>query len=74
MAFEAFKKARNDLYSSMCEDTLNLLKQQRAFETKNSLICLGKSIHDTCKILLDSGDIKLAEKFKSDFKIPDRRY
>lgn len=73
MALEAFKKARNDLYASMCDDTINLLKQQRTFESKFSTNFIGKSIHDTCKLLLDVGDVKAAEKLKSDFKIPDRR-
>lgn len=73
MALEAFKKARNDLCSSVCEDTISLLKQQRTFETKYSAVFSGKSIHDTCKQLLDLGDLKAADKIKSDFKIPDRR-
>lgn len=34
----------------------------------------GLSIHDTLKSLLIMGDIKLAEKFKSEYKIPEKRY
>lgn len=34
----------------------------------------GLSIHDTIAKLLELGELKEAEKIKSDFKVPDRRY
>lgn len=33
----------------------------------------GLSIHDTIEKLLELGEVKEAEKMKSDFKVPDRR-
>jgi len=35
---------------------------------------LGKSIHETVKILLLRNEIKLAEKLRAEYKVPDRRY
>lgn len=59
----------------MCEENLKLLKLQRELEDKlqieNKLV--GKSVHDTCKILLEVKEPKLAEKLKNDFKIPEKR-
>ncbi len=34
----------------------------------------GLSVHDTIKQLLNVGDIKLADKMKSEYKVQDRRY
>ncbi|KAJ8956522.1 hypothetical protein NQ318_019242 [Aromia moschata] len=76
-ASEAYKKGRKELYVSMCDETLKLLRFQRDFEekqpnAKNKFI--GKSVHDTCKLLLEMNEAKLAEKFRNDYKIPDKRY
>lgn len=76
-ALEAYKKGRKDLYASMCEESIRLIRYQRDIEdkipgAKNKFI--GKTVHDTCKLLLEMDELKLAEKFKSDYKIPDKRY
>ncbi|KAF7282142.1 vacuolar protein sorting 16 [Rhynchophorus ferrugineus] len=75
-AMEAYKKGRKDLYASMCDDTLKLLKLQREWEDKLNIAggLVGKSVHDTCKQLLREKELKLAEKVKNDFKIPEKRY
>lgn len=75
-ALEAYKKGRKDLYASMCEESIKLLRFQRDIEekipgTKNKLI--GKTVHETCKLLLDINDLKLAEKFKNEYKVSDKR-
>lgn len=75
-ALEAYKKGRKDLYVSMCDESIKLIRFQRDVEdkvpnAKNKFI--GKSVQDTCKTLLEMKETKLAEKFKNDFKIPDRR-
>lgn len=61
----------------MCEESIKLIRFQREIEekladAKNKLI--GKTVHDTCKLLLEWNEFKLAEKFKYDYKIPDKRY
>ncbi|KAJ8985073.1 hypothetical protein NQ317_019757 [Molorchus minor] len=76
-ALEAYKKGRKDLYASMCDETLKLLRFQRDVEdkipnAKNRFT--GKSVHDTCKLLLEMNETKLAEKFRNDYKIPDKRF
>ncbi|KAF5305511.1 hypothetical protein FQA39_LY01602 [Lamprigera yunnana] len=73
-AAEAYKKARNDTGYSICEETLRLLKYQRSLEDKINENLVGKSVHDTCKRLLELKDLKEAEKVRSNFKIPERRY
>lgn len=73
-AMEAYKKGRKELYASMCEENLKLLRYQRELEDKLNMKnkFVGKSVHETCKLLLELND-KLAEKFRSDYKIPDKR-
>lgn len=76
-AMEAYKKGRKDLYAGMCDEALKLLRFQRDTEdklpaTKNKLV--GLSVHNTCKFLLEMNETKLAEKFRNDYKIPDKRY
>lgn len=73
-AVDAYKKGKNDLCASVCEEALNLRKHQRLLEEKLKQKFIGKSVHDTCKLLLDMNEGKLADKVKSDYKIPDRRY
>lgn len=76
-AMEAYKKGRKDLYAGMCDEALKLLRFQRDTEeklpaTKNKLV--GLSVHNTCKLLLEMNEAKLAEKFRNDYKIPDKRF
>lgn len=73
-AIDKYKKDKNDLCAAVCEETLNLRKYQKSMEEKLKEKFLGKSVHDTCKLLLDLNQVKLADKFKSEYKIPDRRY
>lgn len=75
-ALDAYKKGRKDVYAGMCEEALKLLKLQRELEDKlqenNGFV--GKSVHETCKTLLEMKEHKWADKVKNDFKIPDKRY
>lgn len=43
-------------------------------DEKSIQVFSGLSLHDTVKQLLRSDDIKTAEKFKNEFKIPDKRF
>lgn len=70
---EAYKKARNDSCAGVCEETLRLYKHQREFEDKLKRKFYGKSVHDTCKKLLDINEVKLADKFRNEYRIPDKR-
>lgn len=75
-AMEAYKKGRKDLYASLCDEQLKLLRFQRQLDDKSTSIhkYSGKSVHETCLDLLKNNDLKTAEKFRNDFKIPDKRY
>lgn len=35
---------------------------------------VGKSVHDTIQMLLSLGEIKLAERLRTDYKVPDRHF
>lgn len=74
----AYKKAHKDVEAELCEDARKLLKQQKAFAdkytTSRSSDFYGLSIYDTLKRLLHLGDLKQAEKIKSEYKVPDKRF
>lgn len=73
-AQENFRLARNDTNASLTEEQIKLLKYQRSLEDTLHESIIGKPLHDTVKILLLRNELKLAEKLRSEYKIPDRRY
>lgn len=73
-AQENFRLARNDTNASLTEEQIKLLKYQRSLEDTLHESIVGKPLHDTVKILLVRNELKLADKLRSEYKIPDRRY
>ncbi|RLU24437.1 hypothetical protein DMN91_002526 [Ooceraea biroi] len=73
-AQENFKLARSDTNASLTEEQIKLLKYQRSLEDTLNESVVGKPLHDTVKILLLRNELKLADKLRSEYKIPDRRY
>lgn len=73
-AQENFRLARNDTNASLTEEQIKLLKYQRSLEDTLHESVVGKPLHDTVKILLLRNELKLADKLRSEYKIPDRRY
>ncbi|XP_011699104.1 PREDICTED: vacuolar protein sorting-associated protein 16 homolog [Wasmannia auropunctata] len=73
-AQENFRLARNDTNASLTEEQIKLLKYQRSLEDTLRESVVGKPLHDTVKILLLRNELKLADKLRSEYKIPDRRY
>ncbi|XP_029166053.1 vacuolar protein sorting-associated protein 16 homolog [Nylanderia fulva] len=73
-AQENFRLARNDTNASLTEEQIKLLKYQRSLEDTLHESIVGKPLHDTVKILLLRNELKLADKLRSEYKIPDRRY
>ena len=74
-AAEAYRKGRKDMHASMCDEYLKLLRYQRSLDEKlGQPKYVGKSVHETCLLLLKSNDVKSAEKFRNEYKIPDKRY
>ncbi|XP_011644142.1 vacuolar protein sorting-associated protein 16 homolog [Pogonomyrmex barbatus] len=73
-AQENFRLARNDINASLTEEQIKLLKYQRSLEDTLHESVVGKPLHDTVKVLLLRNELKLADKLRSEYKIPDRRY
>lgn len=73
-ARECYKKGKNDLGVSTCEDARKLCKQQSSLQETYGSSFVGLSLHDTVRKLLEQGEIKLADKLRSEYRMPDRRY
>ncbi|XP_075976244.1 vacuolar protein sorting 16 [Anticarsia gemmatalis] len=73
-ARECYKKGKNDLGVSICEDARKLCKQQSSLQETYGKSFVGLSLQDTVERLLDQGEVKLADKLRSEYKMPDRRY
>ncbi|KAL7729315.1 hypothetical protein ACLKA6_008893 [Drosophila palustris] len=72
----SYAQGRCTVEAELCTDTSRILKQQRSYASRqnNTSSMNGLSIHDTMLQLLRMGDLKEAEKIKSDYKVPDRRF
>ena len=53
---------------------LLVLQQQLEKETDGKIVFFGLSVSDTIRTCLVNGMAKRADKVKSDFKVPDKRY
>lgn len=73
-ARECYKKGKNDLGVSICEDARKLCKHQSGLQETYGVSFVGLSLQDTVRKLLDQGEIKLADKLRSEYRMPDRRY
>ncbi|XP_077297658.1 vacuolar protein sorting 16 [Arctopsyche grandis] len=73
-AREAYKKEKYELGVSICEDVRKLIKDQASLRETHSWDLTSASHHDTINKLLSCGQVKLADKLKSEYKVPDRRY
>lgn len=58
---------------SICEDARKLCKQQSSLQETYGERFVGLSLHDTVMKLLEQGEIKLADKLRSEYRMPDRR-
>lgn len=73
-ALESYKRARNDFAHTLCEEQQRLLKYQKSLEEKFHRNFVDRSLHDTIHLLLTMHEVKLADKLRSEYKVPDRRY
>lgn len=73
-AQEKFKICKNELYATLCEEQLKLLKYQRTLEEKFHREFVNGSLQDTLVNLLALGEVKLADKLRAEYKVPDRRW
>ncbi|XP_047477267.1 vacuolar protein sorting-associated protein 16 homolog [Penaeus chinensis] len=73
-AAELFRKAKNETACQMTEEQVKLVRWQVRLEDGQHKPYVNKSLYDTLHQLLIDGQIKEAEKLKTEFKIPERRY
>nr|CAD7587886.1 unnamed protein product [Timema genevievae] len=73
-AKQSYRSARNEFAATMCEEQQKLLKYQTTLEDKFRREFVGLSVHDTVHLLLMLNEVKLAEKLRAEYKVPDRRY
>nr|XP_018902383.1 PREDICTED: vacuolar protein sorting-associated protein 16 homolog [Bemisia tabaci] len=73
-AQEAYKRGKNDLNAALCDEQLRLLNHQKSLEENFKRGFVNLSLHDTIKTLLEIGEVKLADKLRSEYKVPDKRY
>ena len=72
---ELFKKAKDEPMAVLAEDHYRLLKAQAIIEEKlHKTDVVGLTLHDTLEDLINSDEMKYADKLRQDFKLSDRRY
>lgn len=74
MIGNAYAQGRCTLEAELCADTSRLIKLQKTLSTKYNVSLNGLSIHETIQELLLIGELKEAERIRSEFKVPDRRF
>ncbi|GLH07116.1 Vacuolar protein sorting-associated protein 16 homolog [Gryllus bimaculatus] len=73
-AQDSFRRARADLNATLCEEQQRLLRYQKGLEDKFGREFSGLSLHDTVRALLLMREVKLADKLRAEYRVPDRRY
>lgn len=71
-AIDAYKNGQRAIEAELCEDARKMIKAQQQLEERYTV--KGMTIHDTIRELLNVGDLKMAEKIKNEYKVPDRRF
>ncbi|XP_023326390.1 vacuolar protein sorting-associated protein 16 homolog [Eurytemora carolleeae] len=73
-AQDYYKRSRAEFNLTATEETSRLLNHQSKLEEKLGRAYMNKSLHETISQLLEEGEIKLADKLRSEFKLSDRKY
>ncbi|XP_050088699.1 vacuolar protein sorting-associated protein 16 homolog [Anopheles aquasalis] len=69
-----FRRVGKPLEADLCDEAKKLAKHQKLLNDKYQKQFQGLALHATVRKLLQLGDVRYAEKLKSEFKLPDRRY
>lgn len=64
---------RDEFSLTTCESQLKLFRYQSSLEEKLKNNFRDLTLHDTLVKLLDINELKLADKVRSEFKVPERR-
>jgi len=73
-AQEHLRRGRQEFLCTQAEEAHRLLKYQGTLEDKLGKVFTGLSLHSTISLLLMEKEAKLAEKLKTEFKVPERRW
>ncbi|XP_039291085.1 vacuolar protein sorting-associated protein 16 homolog [Nilaparvata lugens] len=73
-AQEWYKRAKNEVHAALCEEQLKLRRHQRHLEEKFARNFVDRSLHDTLRQLLLINELKLADKMRAEYRVPERRY
>ena len=73
-ALTCFKKAKSDFAVAATEEQVKLLKLQFRLKEKNRIDCVSCSITDTLKAVLVAREYKVADEFRKEFRVSDKRY
>lgn len=71
-AVDSYKNGQRAIEAELCEDARKMIKSQQQLEERYPV--KGLTINATLKKLLEVGDLKMAEKIKNEYKVPDRRF
>lgn len=71
-AGDEYKRGKHAIEAELCEDARKLIKAQQQLTDRYPL--KGMTVHESIKRLLKLGDLKMAEKFRNEYKVPDRRF
>ena len=66
---ECYTKGKKDFLANICKNQQKLNVHQKRLKEKFGRDFVGKSLHDTIKLLLEMKEVKLAENLKSDYKV-----
>lgn len=72
-AINCYKRTRDEFALTTCESQLKLIRYQCSLEEKLKVNFRHFSLHDTLIKLLEINEMKLVEKLRSEFKVPERR-
>lgn len=72
-AINCYKRTRDEFSLTTCESQLKLIRYQSSLEEKLKNNFRNLTLHDTLVKLLEINELKLADKLRSEFKVPERR-
>lgn len=64
---------RDEFSLTTCESQLKLIRYQNSLEEKLKNNFNNLTLHDTLVKLLETNELKLADKLRTEFKVPERR-
>lgn len=73
-ASNAYKKAYHPIEADLCDETRKLAKLQKDLTDKYAAPFKCLSVTQTIAKLLRVGDLRVAERVKNDFRVPDRKW